>query len=190
MYSNSATQLDAKFYASIEELSNALTNISLVMQELVDDYKELRHKEISAYRMSLRKDTYGHEPKPCLLMLIFRQRPISQKETIVGYFPDGDILNFPSLTLGKVLGQHHKHIPMSKSQDYSAKKIVRMKSIRFQHEEQRLWTITVVEKVNHLNAAAKELRKAYLAIVNLHYNIHKVGSRLEPANYHLRLPAL
>lgn len=189
MYTDTGTLLDANFSQSIDVISDAISNISIVMQEFVDGYRELRQKEINSFRVSSQTDTYGHEPKPCLLMLVFRQRPISQKENIAGYFPDGDILNFPSITLGKVSGRHHKHIPMSRSQSYSPKKIVRMKEIRFQHEEQCLWTMTVIDKVNDLNAAAKELRDAYLAIINLHYNIHKVASKLEPANYHLRLKA-
>jgi hypothetical protein len=187
MYTNSGTLLDVTLSDLIDLTTAAIVAHTVVMQEFVNSFKELRQKEVNSFRFASRTDSYGDEPKPCLMVLISRHRPVSEAQHIVRYFPDGDTLNISTISLAKVSGKYTKHIPLNSNQKYSPKQIVRMKDLRFQHKEQREWTMSVIEQLNDLNASARELRDTYLSVVNMHYNIHKVASVLSPSNFHLKL---
>ena len=187
MYTDSGTLLDATVSDLIDLNATAITAHSAVIEEFVTTYKKLREKEIASFRISAKHDIYGDEPKPCLLILVSRHRPVSKAKHIRRYFPNNEDLNLSVIFLAKVSGSFTQHISTGSDQKYMSTKIVRMNELRFQHREQREWMLSTIEQINELNAAGRQLRDNYLSMVNMHYNIHKVAGVLAPANYHFKL---
>jgi hypothetical protein len=185
----SATYLDNSLSDAIDVVANVIRGHESVMKEYVEQYRNLRQKELTAYQRAAQDDVYGDARKPCLLALVFRSRPISKVKHLHGYYSEEEPVLLSSIWLARISGSNTEHVQVhSQTGDYSPKKIVRLRELRFQHNEQREWTVGVIETVNHLNRVAKRLRDTYLSLVDMHYNIHKTTNALQPSNYHLKLP--
>lgn len=187
MYSKTALKLDNIFSSSVDASADAIMTHSLLMKEFVETYKNLRQKEIDSYRFFSQHNEVRKPSKPCLLFLVIRERPLSKSKRVVRYFPEGEILQFTSITLARLNGKFTEHISTRTSHGYTPRQIVRLKNLRFQHQEQRNWTVGVIEQVNKLNATAIELRDIYLSFIDMHYNFHQFGTALAPADYHLKM---
>jgi hypothetical protein len=191
MKSNSDTHLDNMFSDAIDVIANAIRAHEVVMKDYVMQYRDLRQKELVAFNHQSRHDVYRDIPKPCLLALVFRSREVSKAKHLHGYYSEEEPVQLSTIWLARISGNNTEHIPASaRFGKYSAKKIIRDRNLRFQHNEQRVWTMGVVERVNDFNATSKRLRDSYLSLVDMHYNIHKITGGLREANYHLKLPAL
>jgi hypothetical protein len=165
-------KFDSSIGSSIDTIASSIALHEQVIDKYVEHFKLSRKKEIQM--VALRKQKKENYFAPMLLGVVKRSRPISVKDYVVNEYLCNQQQPVKQITLSLVVvnRSYTDHISTGPDQHYETKRVLRTPGLRISNGNDRDWVINTVERVNYYNQVARNLKDAFLFMVETHYSLH------------------